>query len=48
VALIRGVQFKGEIRLLEGEEADENARCTSAVSVARMLPRRCGRFASTS
>lgn len=39
VALIRGVQFKGEIRLLEGEEADEKrALYVCRFPVARMLP----------
>ena len=39
VALIRGVQFKGEIRLLEGEEADEKrALYVRRFPVARMLP----------
>lgn len=38
VALIRGVQFKGEIRLLEGEEADEKrALYVRRFPVARML-----------
>ncbi|MFY2738459.1 YhbP family protein [Pseudocitrobacter faecalis] len=38
VALIRGVQFKGEIRLLEGEESDEKrAKYIRRFPVARML-----------
>jgi uncharacterized protein len=38
VALIRGVQFKGEIRLLEGEESDEKrALYNRRFPVARML-----------
>ena len=38
VALIRGVQFKGQIRLLEGEEADEKrALYVRRFPVARML-----------
>ncbi|MGU9867306.1 YhbP family protein [Kluyvera ascorbata] len=38
VALIRGVQFKGEIRLLSGDEADEKrALYVKRFPVARML-----------
>ncbi|HDG1707496.1 TPA: YhbP family protein [Kluyvera ascorbata] len=38
VALIRGVQFKGEIRLLRGEEAEEKrALYVKRFPVARML-----------
>lgn len=38
VALIRGVQFKGEIRLLSGEEAEEKrALYVKRFPVARML-----------
>lgn len=38
VALIRGVQFKGEIRLLEGDDAAEKrARYVRRFPVARML-----------
>ena len=38
VALIRGVQFKGEIRLLEGKESDEKrALYNHRFPVARML-----------
>ncbi len=38
VALIRGMQFKGEIRRLEGEEATSHARRTiRLLPVARML-----------
>jgi uncharacterized protein YhbP (UPF0306 family) len=48
VALIRGVQFKGEIRRLSG---DEEARCASATSSASRWPaccrRRYGRFVRT-
>ena len=39
VALIRGVQFKGEIRVLEGDEAAEKrAHYVRRFQVARMLP----------
>ncbi len=38
MALIRGVQFKGEIRLLSGDEADEKrALYVKRFPVARML-----------
>ena len=38
VALIRGVQFKGEIRLLSGDEADEKrALYVKRFPIARML-----------
>jgi uncharacterized protein YhbP (UPF0306 family) len=35
VALIRGVQFKGEIRRLEGEESDARAALQSPLSGCR-------------
>jgi len=39
VALIRGVQFRGEIRLLEGEESDAaRERYLRRFPVARMMP----------
>lgn len=38
VALIRGVQFKGEIRRLEGEESDSHVR---PIIAASRLPGRC-------
>lgn len=39
VALIRGVQFRGEIRLLEGDESDAvRERYNRRFPVARMMP----------